>query len=206
VTGDLPSGSFPRSTRLLPGGKQDVDVVVDPGITDPGAAQRPAGNGVRVPFDQFYRAEMAALTRFVRRYGADVHAAADAAHDAFAQAYPQWDTIQNPRAWLRLVACRIYYRRRLRDTPVEEVPDRPVIYEDTAEIGEQGRRVSEALAALPERQRQVMAWHMDGYDNTEIARQLRITAAAVRQNLCRGRQALKQRLGLEKDDPEGENR
>jgi RNA polymerase sigma-70 factor (ECF subfamily) len=159
-----------------------------------------------VPFDQFYRAEMPALVRFVQRYGADVHAAADAAHDAFAEAYPQWDTIQNPRAWLRLVACRIYYRSRLRDTPVGEVPDRPVIYEDTAEIREQGRRVTEALAALPERQRQVMAWHLDGYDNTEIARQLRITAAAVRQNLCRGRQTLKQLLGLEKDDPEGENR
>jgi DNA-directed RNA polymerase specialized sigma24 family protein len=51
-----------------------------------------------------------------------------------------------------------------------------------------------------------MAWHLDGYGNTEIASQLKITAAAVRQNLCRGRHALKQRLGLENDDPEGEDR
>src|SRR5260370_1871486 len=170
VTGDFPSGSFRRSTRLLPGGTQDVDVAIALGTRDPGAGQRPAGNGVRVPFDEFYRAEMGALARFVRRYGADVHAAADAAHDAFAEAYPQWDTIQNPRAWLRLVACRIYYRRRLRDTPVEEVPDRPVIYEDAAELGEQGRRVSEALAALPERQRQVLARHRDGHDHTPSRR------------------------------------
>lgn len=206
MTGDFPSGSFRRSRRLLPGGIQDVDVAVALVSADPDAGIGPAGNGARTPFDQFYRAEMPALVRFVHRHSADVHAAADAAHDAFAEAYPQWDTIQNPRAWLRLVACRTYYRRRLRETPVEKVPDRPMIYEDTAELGEQGRRVSEALAALPERQRQVMAWHLDGYGNTEIASQLKITAAAVRQNLCRGRHALKQRLGLENDDPEGEDR
>jgi RNA polymerase sigma factor (sigma-70 family) len=206
VTDDLPSGSLRRSTRLLPEGIPDVDVAAAPGTTDPDAADMPAQNGARMPFDQFYRAEMAPLVRFIRRYGADVYAAADAAHDAFAAIYPQWDAIENPHAWLRLVACRIYYRRRLRETPVEEVPDRPVIYEDPVETGEQGRRVFEALAALPERQRQVMAWHLDGYDNAEIARHLGITDAAVRQNLCRGRQALKQWLGLEKDDPEGEHR
>lgn len=206
MTDDPPSGSFRRSTRLLPEEILAADVAVALGTPNLDASDSLVRNGARVPFDQFYRAEMAALVRFVRRYGADVYAAADAAHDAFAEIYPQWDTIENPRAWLRLVACRIYYRRRLRETPVEEVPDRPVIYEDPLEAGEQGRRVFEALAALPERRRQVMAWHLDGYGNTEIARHLGITDAAVRQNLRRGRQALKQWLGLEKDDPEGESR
>src|SRR5260370_18825321 len=112
----------------MPGGTQDVDVAIALGTTDPGAGQRPAGNGVRVPIDQFYRAEMGALARFVRRYGADVHAPADAAHDAFADAYPQWDTIQNPRACLRLVASPLYYCRPPRHTPGAEVPDRHPIY------------------------------------------------------------------------------
>jgi len=204
--GDLGSGSLRRSTRLLFEGRRDVDVFAALEIAAHHASSVPTRNRVRIPFDKFYRAEMAALVRFVRRYGADVYAAADAAQDAFTEAYPQWSTIENPRAWLRVVACRSYYRRRLRETPVEAVPDRPVIYEDTVEIGEQGRRVFEALAALPERQRQVMAWHLDGYDNTEIAQHLDITVAAVRQNLCRGRRALKQWLGIEMDDQEGENR
>lgn len=206
MTDDLPSGSFRRSTRILFEGKSEADVVVALGNAILDADDKLPRNGIQVPFDQFYRAEMASLVRFVRRYGADVYAAADAAHDAFTEIYPQWNTIENPRAWLRLVACRIYYRRRLREIPMDEVPDRPVIYEDPAEVREQGRRVFEALAALPERQRQVMAWHLDGYGNTEIARHLGITDAAVRQNLCRGRQALKQWLALEKEDPEGENR
>jgi RNA polymerase sigma factor (sigma-70 family) len=205
--GDLGSGSLRRSTRLLFEGPYDVDVVaaLRENIA-PHGGKRSTPDRIRTPFDEFYRAEMATLVRFVRRYGADVYAAADAAQDAFAEAYPQWNTIENPRAWLRLVACRIYYRRRLRETPVEEVPDRPVIYDDTVELREQGRRVFEALAALPERQRQVMAWHLDGYDNTEIAQHLRITEAAVRQNLCRGRKALKRWLGIETNDQEGENR
>jgi RNA polymerase sigma-70 factor (ECF subfamily) len=154
-------------------------------------------------FEQTYRREMAALIRFIRRYGADPYAAADAAHDAFAAAYPQWDAIEDPRAWLRVVAARLYYRKRLcPETPVEDPPDRPVIYEDNVEIGEQGRRVFDALASLSERQRQVMAWHLDGYAHTEIAEHLGCTVAAVRQNFHRARQALKLRFGLDQDDQE----
>jgi len=204
VTDEPPSGSFRRSTHLL--SSSDVDFAGAHNTMDLQPNHNPTRPGVRISFDQFYRQEMAVLVRFVRRYGADVHAAADAAHDAFAEAYPQWGTIENPGAWIRLVACRIYYRRRLRETPVEEVPDRPVIYEDIVELGEQGRRVFEALAMLPERQRQVMAWHLDGYTNVEIAKHLGITGMAVRQNLFRGRQTLKQWLTASQGNVEGEPR
>ncbi len=198
-----PQGPFGGGTHILVENTADTDMAVVGDGTDLAVNQNVPRDGARVQFDQFYREEMPALARFVRRYGADAYAAADAAHDAFTEVYPQWEAIEHPRAWLRLVACRIYYRRRLREIPVEEVPDRPVIYEDLVEIGEQARRVYCALAALPERQRQVMAWHLDGYANSEIARHLSISDAAVRQNLCRGRQALKKWLGL---DQEGDTR
>lgn len=193
MTGDHPSGSFLNSTHVLFEGAPEVTL----GTTDLEVSR---STGEQPPFERFYQEEMAPLVRFVRRYGADVHAAADAAQDAFTAAYTQWNTIENPHAWLRLVACRTYYRRRLRETPVEDVPDRPEIYQDPVEIGEQGARVFAALAALPDRQRQVMAWHLDGYRSAEIADYLGVTVAAVRQNLSRGRRALKQWLGLDQGD------
>ena len=174
----------------------DVDALVALGDSDVAVELQQTDDAAGVSFEQFYRQEMAALVRFVRRYGASPYAAADAVHEAFAEAYPKWDSIKAPRAWLRLVAARFYYRRKLRETPVDDVPDRPAIYEDVIEIGEQGRRVFDALAALPERQRQVMAWHLDGYSHAEIAELLSITAAAVRQNFYRARQALKLTFGL----------
>lgn len=206
MTGDHPSGPFWHSTRITFQGGQDLDLLAAFGTMAPAALPLPRLNGERPSFEEFYRAEMPLLVRFVRRYGADVHAATDAAQDAFTEAYPQWNTIENPRAWLRRVAGRIYYRKRLRETPVEEVPDRPEIYQDPVEIGEQGARVYRALAALPERQRQVMAWHLDGYGSAEIAGELGITVAAVRQNLSRARRALKQSIGLDRGDQEGEIR
>ncbi|WP_179282554.1 sigma factor-like helix-turn-helix DNA-binding protein [Streptosporangium subroseum] len=47
-----------------------------------------------------------------------------------------------------------------------------------------------ALATLPWKQRQVMAWYIDGYSYAEIAKMLRIPVPAVRKNFSRARQAL----------------
>jgi RNA polymerase sigma factor (sigma-70 family) len=196
-------GSFRRRTQIRYMAAEDIDIVV---AADPGTDHKAPRDSTQVSFEAFYRKEMAALIRFMRRYGADVYSAADAVQDAFTEAYPQWEAIGEPRAWLRLVACRIYYRRRLRETPVEDVPDRPMIYQDPVEAREQSHRVFEALAALPERQRQVMAWHLDGYGHAEIAGLLGISQAAVRQNLSRARRALKSSFGLSQGEQEGETR
>jgi RNA polymerase sigma-70 factor (ECF subfamily) len=199
---DEPSpGSSRRSIRIHYTGTQDIDVAI---ATDVPVGRKPLRNSTPVPFDQFYSKELAALIRFVRRYGADAHTAADVVQDAFTEAYRQWDSIENPHAWLRKVASRMYYRGLLCEIPVQDAPDRPLIYEDTVEAGEQGRQVFEALAALPERQRQVMAWHLDGYSHAEIAAQLGISQAASRQNFHRARRALKLRFGLSHDEQEGE--
>jgi len=201
---DEPSpGSSRRRIRIHYTGTGDIDMAI---AADGRAGRKPLRNSIQVPVDQDYCTEVAALTRFVRRYGADAHTATDVAQDAFTEAYRQWDSIENPYAWLRKVASRMYYRRLLCEIPVQDVPDRPLIYEDTVEAGEQGRQVFEALAALPARQRQVMAWHLDGYSHAEIAAQLGISQAAIRQNFHRARRALKLRFGLSHDEQEGETR
>ncbi|MCI4078843.1 sigma-70 family RNA polymerase sigma factor [Streptomyces sp. MMS21 TC-5] len=61
-------------------------------------------------------------------------------------------------------------------------------------LSDQEREVYTALAELPSRQRQVMAWFYDGYTITEIADVLEIAKESVRQNLCRARATLKARL------------
>ena len=53
-----------------------------------------------------------------------------------------------------------------------------------------------ALAALPPKQREVMAWCIDGYSPAEIAGELGADPAAVRQNLAKARKNLKQMLGI----------
>ncbi|MEU2653732.1 sigma-70 family RNA polymerase sigma factor [Streptomyces sp. NPDC007325] len=146
-------------------------------------------------FSDTYRREMPLLTRFVMKHGAGPQEAADAAQEAFAAAYPQWNSIRFPARWLRTVAARAYFRARLREDLPGELPERRDDSLATGiQLGEQEREVYEALAQLPSRQRQVMAWFYDHYTPAEIAEELGITQEAVRQNLHRARATLKTRL------------
>lgn len=116
------------------------------------------------------------------------------AQSAFSQAYPVWNRIRVPRAWLRTVAVRAYWRSAVPETPTDGPPELP----DPAsapgatpvELGEQERLVLRALAGLPVKQRQVLAWTIDGYAPGEIAAVLGEDPAAVRQNLRRARRNL----------------
>ncbi|MGW9067979.1 RNA polymerase sigma factor [Streptomyces yangpuensis] len=156
-----------------------------------------AGSGPeRHDFPETYRRELPLLTRFIMKHGASSQEAADAAHEAFAAAYPQWSTIQYPARWLRTVAVRVYFRARLReDLPGELPTTRAESHVSTnIQLSDQEREVYTALAELPSRQRQVMAWFYDGYTIAEIADELGITKESVRQNLCQARAALKARL------------
>lgn len=141
-----------------------------------------------------YRAELAGLVRHVMFHGASTEQAWDAAQSAFSQAYPVWSRIRVPRAWLRTVAVRAYWRSAVPETPTDAPPEHPDPASDRGltpvELGEQERLVLRALAGLPVKQRQVMAWTIDGYAPAEIADALGEDPAAVRQNLRRARKNL----------------
>ncbi|KAK1177949.1 sigma-70 family RNA polymerase sigma factor [Streptomyces sp. NBS 14/10] len=155
---------------------------------------------IREDFARYYQQHMPGLIRFVMRYGAGPYEAADAAQAAFIEAFRAWHLIQSPAAWLRKVAFRQY----LRQAPVPEeeltddVPDRPAFScpLDKVVLQEEEKRVYAALAQLSMRQRQVMAWHLDGFTTSEIAAELGMQPHAVRQNLARARAQLKDLLGL----------
>ena len=149
-------------------------------------------------FADCYSRELPGLIWFVMSLGASAETAADVAQSAFADAFPVWPAIQYPRAWLRRVAQRGYCRFGSRETPVESPPERPgpLPTVGAAELRDEARAVLAALAALPPKQRQVMAWCIDGYSPAEIASQLGADPAAVRQNLAKARKNLKQMLGI----------
>lgn len=56
-----------------------------------------------------------------------------------------------------------------------------------------------ALAALPPRQRQVMAWTFASFTPEEIATELQLTSEGVRANLRLARRALARRLAQAED-------
>ncbi|MER7130099.1 RNA polymerase sigma factor [Streptosporangium saharense] len=150
-----------------------------------------------VNFPDFYREERSALVGFVISHGANLQEASDAVQAAFAAVLPpRWETIRDPRAYLRTSALRAYYQSAPRTTAVAEFDEQvselagrstPL---DLAEAEEGARWVVSVLATLPLKQRQVMAWYIDGYSYAEIAKMLRIPVTAVRKNFSRARKAL----------------
>ena len=184
------AGQWPVS-----GSREDSAAAQSPLDHRDGASRGPCAG---LQFADCYAREMPALVWFVMSLGASREAAADAAQSAFTDAYPVWPTIVSPNAWLRRVAQRAYYRRVPRETLVESVPERPgpastvTVVESHAEA----QVVLAALAGLPPKQRQVMAWYIDGYSPAEIATQLNADPAAVRQNLAKARRNLKSSLRI----------
>jgi RNA polymerase sigma-70 factor (ECF subfamily) len=146
-------------------------------------------------FVQFFRAEHKKLIRFVIAIGAGGDEAAEIAQVAFFKAFEGWDVIRAPRAWIRRVAANELTAARQaarRETPQGTLPDAPgpVSTALAVELTEEARQVLAALQALPPRQREVMAWIIDGFGAVEIARELGISPESVRQSHAKARKNL----------------
>jgi RNA polymerase sigma-70 factor (ECF subfamily) len=83
-------------------------------------------------------------------------------------------------------------RAARRETPRATLPDAPEPLSTAlaAELTEEARQVLAALQALPPRQRQVMAWIIDGFGAAEIARELGVSPESVRQSHAKARKNL----------------
>ena len=183
-----------RQTDHAKGGPEGVNYV-ETVLAGPNTEVVPSG----LDFPSCYERELSSLIWFVMSLGADAHRAADVAQSTFAEAFPVWGRIQYPNAWLRRVAGRIYYRTMVpQETPVDVLPDRqgPLSAATEVELHDEARTVLSALADLPPKQRQVMAWSIDGFSPGEIALELHVDPAAVRQNLAKARKNLKKALGV----------
>jgi RNA polymerase sigma-70 factor (ECF subfamily) len=169
-----------------------------PAAVTPLSAYLPALDGEKpdraVDFEDFYHREHLALIAFVKGHGASEQEAADAVQTAFVRVLPpKWETIRHPRAYLRTVAVRAYIESvpaMAAGEPPDDLSDPAVPPGERAEAREDAHRLREVLAMLPPLQRQVMAWHIDGFSHAEIAEHLGCRVTAVRQNFSRARRAL----------------
>lgn len=102
--------------------------------------------------------------------------------------------------WFRRVVVNLCIDRRRRPVS-EDIESVPEIADDAPSAldaiasGETRRRVGDAVAELPERQRAALALcHFDGVSNIEAAQILGITVGAVESLLVRARRQLKNSL------------
>jgi RNA polymerase sigma-70 factor (ECF subfamily) len=139
---------------------------------------------------------MPRLVLFVIHLGADLSEAHDIAQEAFVSALPRWSSIERPTAYLRTTANREYIRRSCattRERPMAEVPDviaNPDPSVAKVEFRDQEIRVLDAVRKLPPRQRQVIAWTLDGFTPAEIADILKVSSGAVRGSILKARREL----------------
>lgn len=108
--------------------------------------------------------------------------------------------------WLYRVVqnlCIDRIRRRRPSVPPDEAPEpvdpAPGVLVSMAR-SETGRAVAEAIAALPERQRQaIVLRHFEGWSNPQIGEALECSVEAVESLLARARRALAERLDGERE-------
>lgn len=161
-------------------------------------------NGADERARHHYEAERGALLWYLRSQGVPAHEAEDAVQAAFVRLLQASEDIREPRWWLRKVALNEYRRtspavrgsRRptvVVPVPPAELPD-PGEAADPAELTEQAVWAHDAIAGLPDKQRRVMADHVDGRSHQQIADDTGMSNAAVRQNLQRARRALRRTL------------
>ncbi|HSS80820.1 MAG TPA: RNA polymerase sigma factor [Gaiellaceae bacterium] len=143
-----------------------------------------AENAFRRHYDQIYR--------YVRRRTHDHHRAEDLTQQVFAEAAASLrDTGSPPLAWLYTVA-----KRRFADEARRRSRPEALVAATQPEYGaELGAAISDALAALPEGQRQVVVLKLlRGARFAEIARTLGVTEAAAKMRFVRALEALRAEL------------
>lgn len=149
--------------------------------------------------ERLYKTHYAAVVRFLYRKIWDADRAEDLAQEVFIRAMAHQP--EKPRAWIFAVAAnlardeaRAAIRRRkhltlLKDDPVPlSTPETSA--EDTVEKDERWAKVTNALAALSERDREVLLLWDGGLSYPEIAAQTGLAVGAVGTTLARARKRL----------------
>ncbi len=139
-----------------------------------------------------------------RRFAADTGRAEELAEEAFTRAYDRWGTLVShpaPAAWvLRVVInlgiddARRSQRMNYTDASVE-IPDESAPTEDSSLTG---IWVSDALAALPTKQRQAITLrYLVGCEEADIAAAIGVRPGTVKTHLKRGMARLRRELGVD---------
>ena len=143
---------------------------------------------MKPPFENVVAQHGATVLRVVRAVlgHADADDAWSEAFLAAMKAYPELPADANVEAWLVTIAHRkaidITRASARRPIPVRETPDRPMPNHDDEHL-----ELTQAVAALPTKQRQAVAYHyLAGLPYAEIAALLDSSAAAARRAAADG--------------------
>lgn len=148
----------------------------------------------RSGFGEFYAARKDVVFRATLAAGGDRQVAEDAAAEAFARAYARWARLRthaNPTAWVIRVALNTQrsWWRRVRREVLGGLPGADAAVTDTDPISGEVRA---AVAALPRRQREVVALRVIAdLSAEETAEVLGISPGTVGSHLHRALAALR---------------
>jgi RNA polymerase sigma factor (sigma-70 family) len=151
-------------------------------------------------FKEFYRRFVSILVAFLVWQGARLDDAVDIAQETMARISQRWPEIDHPEAWARTMASRKLARHiaTIEEDSVEQPLERNSLLPVSVDVAIWERRHSilAVLNRLAPRQRQVMAWTLEGYAAAEIASELQISFDTVRTNLAQARRALAAHLTI----------
>lgn len=179
----------------------------EPTISSGGLPSFNPGNLVqmRAEWIDFFDAHYHRVVRFLMHNGASLADAQDAAQEAFTESFDlmsqspeRWANVMGKPTWIRTVALRRYRRppgpRRRPLTAGNEIPDLPALGPGHDELTVQAQLILQALQALDEEARTVMAFGLDDIPTADTAYVLGITQQRVRDVRKKARTVLKQEL------------
>lgn len=173
---------------------------------DLSALVRLAREGDRGAFERLYRLHVGRVYALVLRMIADPVEAESLTQDVFVQVWRKLGSYRGTGSfggWLRRVTVnttienrRVRARRLRIEAPGEAVEDRPSPRPSHAGRSEIRIDLERALAALPERAREVFVLHdVEGYKHEEIAGMTGVAVGTVKAQLHRARRLLREALG-----------
>lgn len=181
--------------------------VADPDVHDDRALLACVGRQDQQAFKVLVDRHLGAIVTLARRMLRDEAEADDIAQEALVRLWRSGETLElgphGLRPWLRRVTsnlCLDRIRQARRTVVSDEVPEIEEAPTQMAGLEEQdlARRVGEAMAALPERQRRALTlFHHEGLSQAEVGEVLGVSDEAVESLLARARRAL--RASLEKE-------
>lgn len=160
-------------------------------------------------FDDLYVSCRDRLIRQIYVFTGDENEARDLVQQAFEKAWMRWRrlrTLQDPEAWVRLVAFNLAknHRRHARQlVSSAEVPERST---DTIEDEQSMMDFRQALDQLtPDQRRALILYHLVGLTVSEVADEMSVPAGTVTSWLHRGRTQLASELDRMNDTLPGES-
>ena len=190
----------------LPGRQPALELVGErnaaaPAAIDDGVLLGRLADGDQAAFTALMQRHLSAVLATARRIVRDDSEAEDIAQEAFLRLWHMAQTLQagtyGMRPWLRRVASNLaidWLRKAKRLDVTDEVPEQ--IDEagqlQALEASEVSKRVEQALANLPTRQRiAVSLFHFDEMSQREVAELMNLSEDALESLLARGRRQLR---------------